>query len=193
MVLFFERRDEMKRILLASVLAFGSTVAAAAGFTLSSPDMSPGQTIPEKFEFNSFGCTGKNVSPGLNWKNAPAGTKSFAIMVHDPDAPTGGAGFWHWVVVNLPATMTGLAQGDGGLGSKNLPAGAEQIHNDYGQAAWGGPCPPEGDKPHHYNFTVYALKTPKLEIPAGASTSVVGFMINSQALAKATLTARFGR
>ena len=183
----------MKRMVLASVLALGSAAATAAGFTLSSPDIAPRQTIQHKFVFNGFGCSGENVSPALNWKNAPAGTRSFAIMVHDPDAPTGGAGFWHWVVVNLPATMTGLAQGDGTPDSKNLPQGAQQIRNDYGQEAWGGPCPPVGDKPHHYNFTVYALKTDKLDIPAGTSTSVAGFMINSQALAKATLTARYGR
>lgn len=183
----------MKRIILASVLALGSTVAMAAGFTLSSPDIAPRQTIASKFIFNSFGCKGENISPALNWKHAPAGTKSFAIMVHDPDAPTGGAGFWHWVVVNLPSTMTGLAQGDGRLDSGTLPPGALQIRNDYGQAAWGGPCPPVGDKPHHYNFTVYALKTEKLSIPADASTSVVGFMINSHALAKASFTARYGR
>lgn len=183
----------MKRIVLAGVLALASVTATAGGFMLSSPDVAPRQTIAHKFVFNGFGCSGENVSPALNWKNAPAGTKSFAIMVHDPDAPTGGAGFWHWVVVNLPATLTGLAQGDGALDSKNLPQGAQQIRNDYGQAAWGGPCPPVGDKPHHYNFTVYALKTDKLDIPAGTSTSVAGFMINSQALAKATLTARYGR
>lgn len=183
----------MKRIILASVLALGSTMAMAASFTLSSPDIAPRQTMESKFVFNSFGCTGENISPALNWKHAPAGTKSFAIMVHDPDAPTGGAGFWHWVVVDLPSTMTGLAQGDGRLDSKTLPQDARQIRNDYGQAAWGGPCPPVGDKPHHYNFTVYALKTAKLNIPADASTSVVGFMINSQALAKASFTARYGR
>jgi hypothetical protein len=93
----------------------------------------------------------------------------------------------------LPATLTGLAQGDGGVDSKNLPQGASQIHNDYGISGWGGPCPPVGNKPHHYNFTVYALKVDKLTIPDGASTAVVGFMVNQNALAKATLTARFGR
>lgn len=183
----------MLRILFATGLVFATSVAVAAGFTVSSPDLSPNQKIGQKFVFNSFGCTGENISPALNWKNAPAGTKSYAIMVHDPDAPTGGAGFWHWVVINLPATMTGLAQGDGSVDSRNLPQGAQQIHNDYGIAGWGGPCPPVGNKPHRYHFTVYALKTDKLAIPDGASTAVVGFMINQNVLAKATLTARFGR
>lgn len=183
----------MLRILFATGLVFAASAAVAAGFTVSSPDLSPNQKIGQKFVFNSFGCTGENISPALNWKNAPAGTKSYAIMVHDPDAPTGGAGFWHWVVINLPATMTGLAQGDGSVDSKNLPQGAQQIHNDYGIAGWGGPCPPVGNKPHRYHFTVYALKTDKLAIPDGASTAVVGFMINQNVLAKATLTARFGR
>ena len=84
----------MIRILLATGLALSASVTVAAGFTLSSPDLSPNQKIAQKFVFNSFGCTGDNESPALNWKNAPAGTKSYAIMVHDPDAPTGGAGFW---------------------------------------------------------------------------------------------------
>ena len=181
------------RLIIISALLLSSTSVLAAGFTVSSPDVAAGKTIAQKFVFNGFGCSGDNVSPALNWKNAPAGTKSFAITVHDPDAPTGGAGFWHWVVINLPATMTGLAQGDGALNSTHLPQGAEQIRTDFGQPGWGGPCPPVGDKPHHYNFTVYALKTDKLNVPADATASLVGFMINSQTLAKARLTARYGR
>lgn len=128
----------MKKFILASILVTATSAVTAADFSVSSPDIAPRQPIPHKFIFNNFGCSGENVSPALNWKNAPAGTKSFAIMVHDPDAPTGGAGFWHWVVINLPSTLTGLAQGDGVVDSKNLPQGALQMRNDYGQAAWGG-------------------------------------------------------
>ena len=162
-------------------------------FKASSSDIAPGATIPMKFVFDNFGCTGNNVSPALSWSDAPQGTQSFAVMVHDPDAPTGGAGFWHWVVVNIPASATGLAQGAGSIDGAGLPKGSAQINTDYGTPCWGGPCPPPGDAPHHYNFTVYALKVPHLDLPAGATASLTGFMVNMNALAKATFTGRFGR
>ncbi len=181
------------RAMILAILALQSTSVMAAGFELSSPDFASGQTIPQQYVYNGFGCSGGNLSPALNWKNAPAGTKSFAITVHDPDAPTGGAGFWHWLVINLPATMSGLAQGDGAQHSTHLPAGAQQIRTDFGIEGWGGPCPPVGDKPHHYNFTVYALKVDHLDIPADATASVAGYMINQAAIGKAHLTARYGR
>ena len=109
------------------------------------------------------------------------------MLVHDPDAPTGGAGFWHWVVYNIPATATGLPQGVGKDG-KGLPEGAKQVATDFGVPGYGGPCPPKGDKPHHYHFTVYALKTDKLDLPPHATASLAGFLINANALGKASLT-----
>ncbi|MHB1678437.1 MAG: YbhB/YbcL family Raf kinase inhibitor-like protein [Sulfuriferula sp.] len=181
------------RSILFFALALSAFSATAAKFEASSPDIPAGQLIPQDYVYNGFGCTGNNVSPAINWKNPPKGTLSFAVTMHDPDAPTGGAGFWHWMVVNLPDTMTGLARGDGELNSPHLPKGAIQIRNDYGQAAWGGPCPPVGDKPHRYNFTVYALRTNQFVIPPGASASYVGFMLNSHAIALARFTALYGR
>ncbi len=166
--------------------------AAAAQFTLSSPDLFAGQMMGKSFVYHGFGCTGGNLSPALNWQNPPAGTQSFAITVHDPDAPTDG-GFWHWIVINLPVSMTGLAQGDGTLNSTHLPAGALQIRNDFGIAAWGGPCPPAGDKPHHYHFTVYALKVNRLPIPVNAKPALVADMIQHSALGKAELVVLYGR
>jgi len=185
----------MKRTLisLATVLVAVCGSAQAQNFELASSDIAPDQSIGPRFVFNGFGCTGQNVSPGLSWKNAPAGTKSFAVMVHDPDAPTGGAGFWHWVVVNIPATSSGLPQGAGAGDGKALPAGVQQIATDFGTPGWGGPCPPAGDAPHRYNFTVYALKIDKLELPTNATASLTGFMVNSNAIAKANLSARYGR
>jgi Raf kinase inhibitor-like YbhB/YbcL family protein len=180
--------------LLAAAAAFtGAANAQAEDFTLSSPSFAAGQAIPQPFAFNGFGCTGNNTSPALSWKNPPAGTKSFAVMVHDPDAPTGGAGFWHWAVINLPATATGLPEGAGNEASTALPAGARQINSDFGTPVWGGPCPPVGDKAHRYNFTVYALKVEKLELPANATASLTGFMVNGNAVGKAQLTGLYGR
>ena len=180
-------------IVTAVAALTGAASAQAEKFSLASADIAAGKKITQKFVFNSFGCTGENISPALSWKNAPAGTKSFAVMVHDPDAPTGGAGFWHWAVVNLPASTTALPQGAGAADSKTLPEGARQINTDFGTPQWGGPCPPVGNKPHRYNFTVYALKVDKLDLPANATASLTGFMVNGNALGKATLTGLYGR
>ena len=174
-------------------VALLTTAANASAFELSSTDIQPGKTIEQKFAFNGFGCTGNNVSPALTWKNPPAGTKSFSVMVHDPDAKTGGAGFWHWLVVDVPAATTRFAQGVGGADSKDLPAGSRQIATDFGTPGWGGPCPPAGEKAHRYNFTVYALKVDKLELPANPTASLTGFMVNMNALGKASFTGLHGR
>lgn len=183
----------MKKTLLALSLAAASFGALAGPFQLSSPDLTPGGKIGQAFAYNNFGCTGKNVSPALSWKNPPAGTKSFAITVHDPDAVTGGAGFWHWVVINIPASTQALAGNAGTTDGATLPAGSVQIPTDFGTPGWGGPCPPTGDKAHRYNFTVYALKVDKLELPATATASLTGFMINANALGKTSFTSTYQR
>ena len=182
----------MRRILFAVVLAGLSTLTYASGFKLSSPEIKANGMIPQSFEFNSFGCSGENKSPALKWSGAPKDTKSFAVTVYDPDAPT-GSGWWHWVVINIPADVNELADNAGALNSTTLPKGAVQGRADYGVAAWGGTCPPKGDKPHHYIFTVYALKTDKLEVPPDATAALTGFMIHANMLAKASFTAKYGR
>jgi Raf kinase inhibitor-like YbhB/YbcL family protein len=182
----------MRRILFAVVLAGLSTLTYAAGFKLSSPEIKANSMMPKSFEFNGFGCSGENKSPALKWSGAPKDTKSFAVTVYDPDAPT-GSGWWHWVVINIPADVTELAANAGALNSTTLPKGAVQGRTDYGTAAWGGTCPPQGDKPHRYIFTVYALKTDKLEVPADATAALTGYMIHGNMLAKASFTARYGR
>ncbi len=169
-----------------------TATAHAETLTLSSPTIAPNSTLPASFEFNGFGCSGQNQSPALNWRAAPAGTQSFAVTVYDPDAPT-GSGWWHWMVLNIPANVTGLAANAGEMGGKRLPAGASQVRIDYGVASWGGVCPPAGDKPHRYIFTVYALKTKTLDVPQDANPALGGFMINANTLAKASFTAYYGR
>ena len=182
----------MRRILFAIVLAGLTTLTYAAGFKLSSPEIKANSMMPKTFEFNGFGCSGENKSPALKWSGAPKDTKSFAVTVYDPDAPT-GSGWWHWVVINIPADVTELAANAGALNSTTLPKGAVQGRTDYGTAAWDGTCPPQGDKPHRYIFTVYALKTDKLEVPADATAALTGYMIHGNMLAKANFTARYGR
>ncbi|MDD5323774.1 MAG: YbhB/YbcL family Raf kinase inhibitor-like protein [Polaromonas sp.] len=169
-----------------------ATLAQAAGFQLTSPDIKAGAMIPKIFEFNGFGCSGENKSPALKWSGAPKGTKSFAVTVYDPDAPS-GSGWWHWMVINIPADVTELKPDAGAVGGANLPKGASHARIDYGVAGWGGVCPPQGDKPHRYIFTVHALKLDKLDVPADATAALTGFMINGNSLGKASFTARYGR
>jgi Raf kinase inhibitor-like YbhB/YbcL family protein len=175
-----------------SVLAVLVLAAQAAGqLTLSSTDIAPGKTIPDHQVFNGFGCTGGNISPALSWSNAPAGTKSFALLVHDPDAPT-GSGWWHWVVYDIPADVTSLPAGAGDPKKNLMPSGVVQGRTDFGTRGYGGPCPPPG-KPHHYYFRLYALKVPKLEVPQDASPAMIGFTVHANALAQAELMGTYGR
>jgi Raf kinase inhibitor-like YbhB/YbcL family protein len=182
----------MRKILVAALLAAGAAAVQAGGFSLSSPTVKPGSMLTDAQVFKGFGCEGKNISPALKWSGAPAGTKSYAVTVYDPDAPT-GSGWWHWVVYNIPASTTELPEGAGGADGKGLPAGAVQGRTDFGAAGFGGACPPAGDKPHRYIFTVYALKTDKIDAPADATAALVGFMINANTLAKASFEAKYGR
>lgn len=191
--------------LAAAALGGCGTTLPTAEFTLSSPDLQGG-TFDNKFVLNGFGCKGENISPTLIWRNAPAGTKSFALQVYDPDAPT-GSGFWHWAVYNIPPTTVMLSQGVGNS-PERLPAGAFGGNTDFmdtgatgGNGNYGGPCPPVGDRPHRYVFTIYALAVDKLEVAAGVprtgSAALYGFVLNKGVgpalLGKATFTATYGR
>jgi Raf kinase inhibitor-like YbhB/YbcL family protein len=179
----------MLAMVVAAWPAETSAQAAVVAFQLTSSDVKNGTFAPAQI-YNGFGCSGGNVSPQLSWKGAPAGTQSFVVTVYDPDAPT-GSGFWHWVVINLPAAATSLPTGVSRSGK--LPAGAIETRTDFGAPGYGGPCPPAGDKPHRYIFTVHALKVPKLDLDAQASGAMVGFMVHSHTLGSATFTARYGR
>lgn len=166
--------------------------AHAAGFTLASPTVKPGSTMTDAQVFKGFGCEGKNISPALKWSGAPKDAKSFAVTVYDPDAPT-GSGWWHWVVYNIPGSATELPEGAGSADGKGLPAGSAQGRTDFGAPGFGGACPPKGDKPHRYIFTVHALKVEKIDVPADASAALVGFMINANRVGKASFQAKYGR
>jgi Raf kinase inhibitor-like YbhB/YbcL family protein len=178
--------------LAGTAVITASTVSAAGGFRLTSPAFKNNGAIPNKYTFDKMSCTGENLSPALEWANPPAGTKSFALLVHDPDAPT-GSGWWHWVVYDIPADATSLPEGAGMDGGSSLPKGAKLGRTDFGNAAYGGPCPPPGSGKHHYNFTLVALKVDKLEIPEGASAAMVGFNVNANMLGKAKLTGLYER
>ncbi len=179
-----------KNIVLAAALVV-AWVTNALALELTSPDVAQGATIAKKHVFGGHGCDGGNLSPALHWTAPPPGTKSFAVTVHDPDA-RGGAGFWHWLAYDLPAATTGLPEGVAADG-KGLPAGAAQAASDFGRAGYGGPCPPKGDKPHHYHFTVYALKTGHLKLPPDASAAQTAAAIQAEAIGSAELVATYGR
>jgi Raf kinase inhibitor-like YbhB/YbcL family protein len=198
----------MRRTVWTAVATLAATVLAAsalraanppiriaqssvAKFTVTSTNISPGGKIADAQVYNGFGCKGGNISPELSWSGAPAGTKSFAILMHDPDAPT-GSGWWHWVVYNIPATVSSLPAGAGDPKKSLLPAGALQGRTDFGDPGYGGPCPPPG-KPHRYYVRVYALKVEKLEVPADATAAFVGFSVRMHALATAELMGTYGR
>jgi Raf kinase inhibitor-like YbhB/YbcL family protein len=182
----------MRTTLLAAGLSMLAASGSAAGFTVTTPDFHNGGTIPMAQVYNAGGCTGGNHSPALSWSGEPAATKSFAVTMYDPDAPT-GRGWWHWTVFNIPAGVHSLPADAGAAGSALLPAGAREGRTDFGLSHYTGPCPPVGDKPHHYIVTVYALNVAHLPLNADASGAEVGFVLRSNALATASVTGRYGR
>ncbi len=154
---------------------------------LASSTFEPNGAIPLKMVFDR--CGGQNISPQLAWSGFPSATKSFALTCFDPDAPT-GSGFWHWVVANIPASVTSFAENAAATG---LPGGAVEGFTDYGVSHYGGPCPPAGDPPHRYVFTLYALDIPSI---AGAGPTMTGarlvFSTRSHLLATGVVEGRYG-
>ncbi|PDT86335.1 YbhB/YbcL family Raf kinase inhibitor-like protein [Sinorhizobium sp. BJ1] len=180
----------MRFITTLLALSFIGATAAHAEMKLASSDLAAGKSMADMQVFNGFGCSGKNVSPELKWSGTPSGTKSFAIMAYDPDAPT-GSGWWHWTVFNLPADATEIATGASGEGK--LPSGAIEGRTDFGSSGYGGACPPEGHGPHRYQFTVYALSLDKLPLDKDAPAAMVGFFVRANALDQATIEVTYER
>lgn len=178
---------------LLLILITGATVSAAPAqaptFRFWSDDLKAG-TVSVEHVHNSFGCSGSNRSPHLAWTGAPKDAKSFVITVYDPDAPT-GSGFWHWVIANIPPATTTIATS--ASRSPRMPAEALETRTDFGPPGYGGPCPPPGDQPHRYIFTIHALREPKLEATADTSAALVGFMTSQYRIASASFTVRYGR
>jgi Raf kinase inhibitor-like YbhB/YbcL family protein len=163
---------------------------SSGAFKLNVVGIPENGTIPEKFIFNDWGCTGENKSPGLNWSSVPEGTKSFAITLYDPDAPT-GSGFWHWVIFNIPASAISLPEDVANNGG--VPAPSIEGRTDWGAPGYGGPVPPPGDDPHRYAFTIHALGVEELPLDNQASAAMVGFMIHQNRIGSADFTAFYGR
>ena len=180
----------MRMLLITALCATFCDISAQETFTLRAADLGGQATMRQVF--NGFGCTGENVSPALTWTNAPEGTKSFAVTLYDPDAPT-GSGWWHWVVFDIPATTKELVEGAGNPEMGLMPKEAIQCRTDYGASGYGGPCPPKGHGPHQYMLTVHALDVETLGLDATASAPIAGFNIGGHTLAKASLVFYYER
>ncbi|EPG5456344.1 kinase inhibitor [Escherichia coli] len=155
---------------------------------LISNDLRDGDKLPHRHVFNGMGYDGDNISPHLAWDDVPARTKSFVVTCYDPDAPT-GSGWWHWVVVNLPADTRVLPQGFGS-GLVAMPDGVLQTRTDFGKTGYDGAAPPKGET-HRYIFTVHALDIERIDVDEGASGAMVGFNVHFHSLASASITAMF--
>jgi Raf kinase inhibitor-like YbhB/YbcL family protein len=150
-------------------------VESPAALTVTSPAFEDGAAIPREFT-----CKGANTSPPLAWSGVPSGARSVALVVEDPDAPSGS--FIHWVVYNIDPAQSAIAAGE-------VPQGAVQAMNGGGEVGYTGPCPPSGT--HHYRFTVYVLRSP-LTVPAGGDPGRVLVAIRGKTTARGTLTGTFG-
>ena len=148
-------------------------------FTLTSNDFKDGDVLPDA-HVQAKG----NTSPHLAWSGAPEGTKSFAITLFDPDAPT-GSGFWHWTVANIPASVSEIPTGG------PVPSGAVEGRTDYGAPGFGGAAPPPGHGPHRYIFTVFAVDVESLPVTPEDSGAKYGFNLHFHTLAKASMTATY--
>ena len=171
-------------------LMLNFNLLAQGVFTLESKTLGGNATITE--EFNGFGCTGENTSPQLSWSNVPEGTKSFAITMYDPDAPT-GSGWWHWVVFDIPNDVHEVLKNAGNVEAGLMPKEAIQSITNYGAPGYGGPCPPENHGIHQYVITVHALKVEKLGLDENTNPAVVGYYLWNNTLAKASIVTYYER
>ncbi|HET6212207.1 MAG TPA: YbhB/YbcL family Raf kinase inhibitor-like protein [Micromonosporaceae bacterium] len=155
-------------------------------FRVTSTDVQDGEKLANPQVSGVFGAGGQDVSPQLSWSGHPAETRSFVVTALDPDAPT-ASGFWHWAVVDIPASVTALPTGAGNVAGSGLPAGAFQLRNDGGGVGYVGAAPPAGHGRHRYMFVVHAVDVESLGIESSAPPALLGFNLFFHTLARGTI------
>ncbi|HVE10383.1 MAG TPA: YbhB/YbcL family Raf kinase inhibitor-like protein [Paraburkholderia sp.] len=177
-------------IRLLAVVAMLPAPAFAGQFAVKVDDLNHGHFADQQV-YGGFGCHGGNVSPRISWSHVPPNAKSLVVTIYDPDAPTGGLGWTHWAVVNIPVSQTSLDKGASGHAAR-LPAGAVETLTDFGESKYGGPCPPQGSL-HRYVVTVFALDVRRLDVQKGASPALVAYQMHGKVVAQARYVAKYHR
>ncbi|CAN7740751.1 YbhB/YbcL family Raf kinase inhibitor-like protein [Paraburkholderia sp. 22099] len=175
---------------MALALALIPAIASAEPFTIKVDDLRNGRFSNEQV-YGGFGCHGNNISPRISWTHVPRGTKSIVVTIFDPDAPTGGLGWTHWKIANIPPSESSLERGASG-NPKLLPAGAVETLTDFGESRYGGPCPPQGES-HRYVVTASALDVAQIDVAPAASPAVVAYQMHGKVIAQAKYVARYRR
>ena len=180
----------MKKIFIFTILLYlggmimSNALDKADVFVAVSPTLKNNEALPMEQVYKGYGCNGGNKAPEISWTNAPANTKSYAIICHDPDAPR-PTGWYHWLMVNIPLSVNSY--------KGQIPAGALETITDFETTGYGGACPPVGHGVHRYNFTVYALDVEKLDVNKDTKPTEVEKLVISHAVAKSTITGLFER
>ncbi|CAG2322075.1 kinase inhibitor [Burkholderia sola] len=174
----------------STALGFIPARASAEPFTITVDDLHRGHFTNEHV-YGGFGCHGQNVSPRISWAHVPRGTKSIVVTIFDPDAPTGGLGWTHWEIVNIPPSASSIEKGASG-NPKLMPSGAVETLTDFGESGYGGPCPPQGAS-HRYVVTASALNVAKIDVAPAASPAVVAYQMHGKIIAQAKYVARYHR
>jgi Raf kinase inhibitor-like YbhB/YbcL family protein len=177
-------------VLCVLTARFARNATGAEPFQVNVDGLKANDVIPQKFVYNQAGCSGDNLSPEINWNGVPASAKSLALVVWDQDAPVSG-GFYHWLILNLPAGSKGLAEGAGNVSSHKAPGGSIQLVNDWGDPGYGGPCPP-GHSRHRYRFILYALRVDQLPVTARTKISEAAAQLKQAAVASAEVVLVYG-
>ncbi|WP_081059304.1 YbhB/YbcL family Raf kinase inhibitor-like protein [Burkholderia anthina] len=174
----------------STALAFIPATASAEPFTITVDGLHRGHFTNEHV-YGGFGCHGQNVSPRISWAHVPRGTKSIVVTMFDPDAPTGGLGWTHWEIVNIPPSESSIEKGASG-NPKLMPSGAVETLTDFGESRYGGPCPPQGTS-HRYVVTASALNVARIDVAPAASPAVVAYQMHGNIIAQAKYVARYHR
>ncbi|WP_010093464.1 YbhB/YbcL family Raf kinase inhibitor-like protein [Burkholderia ubonensis] len=181
-------RNSLCSTLLLTVMP---TLAFSETFAVKVDGLDHDGQFASRQVYNGFGCKGENISPRISWSHVPPETRSIVVTLFDPDAPTGGLGWTHWTVVNIPPSVSSIEMGASG-NANLLPAGALETLTDFGESKYGGPCPPQGES-HRYVVTAFALSVPRIDAKSTSSPALVAYQMHGNAIAQAQYVAKYYR